>query len=64
VLGRAVHVEERPDGTAALPRRHARVELAVRADHRALDVAREVRGAVAEALRDQPTVAVLVTAVG
>ncbi|MFI6036720.1 nucleopolyhedrovirus P10 family protein [Streptomyces sp. NPDC051315] len=64
VLGRAARVEERQDGTAALPRRHARVEIAVAADHRALDVAREVRGVVSEALRDQPTVTVLVTAVG
>jgi hypothetical protein len=64
VLGRAVRVEERQDGVTALPRRHARVEIAVGADHRVLDVAREVRGAVSEALRDQPTVAVLVTAVG
>ncbi|GGR60024.1 hypothetical protein GCM10010251_90960 [Streptomyces aurantiogriseus] len=67
VLGRAVRVEERPHAVAtaaALPRRHVRVEIAVSADHRALDVAREVRGVVAEALRDQPTVAVLVTAVG
>ncbi|MFE7649733.1 nucleopolyhedrovirus P10 family protein [Streptomyces phaeoluteigriseus] len=64
VLGRAVRLEERQDGTAALPRRHARVEIAVRADHRALEVAREVRSAVSDALTDQPTVAVLVTAVG
>ncbi|MEU2284378.1 nucleopolyhedrovirus P10 family protein [Streptomyces sp. NPDC013178] len=67
VLGRAVRVEERQGAAAAvaaLPRLHARVEIAVSADRRALDVAREVRGAVAAALRDQPTVAVLVTAVG
>lgn len=62
-LGRAVHIEERQD-EAALPRRHARVELAVSADHRAVDVAREVRKRVGEALPDHPTVAVLVTAVG
>ncbi|MFF9062794.1 nucleopolyhedrovirus P10 family protein [Streptomyces sp. NPDC101213] len=61
-LGRAVRLEERRDVTAALPRRHARVEIAVRADHRALEVARGVRAAVSEALADQPTVAVLVTA--
>ncbi|MET9505725.1 nucleopolyhedrovirus P10 family protein [Streptomyces sp. NPDC006622] len=61
VLGRAVRLEERRDGPAALPRLHARVEIAVRADHRALDVAREVRAAVWNALPDPPTVAVLVT---
>lgn len=64
VLGRAVRVEERQDGGAALPRRHVRVEIAVGAGHRALDVARAVRAVVSEALRDQPTVAVLVTAAG
>ncbi|MFG3517727.1 nucleopolyhedrovirus P10 family protein [Streptomyces bobili] len=65
VLGRAVRLEERQvEGTAALPRPHARVEIAVRAGHRALEVAREVRSAVSGALPDQPTVAVLVTAVG
>ncbi|MGW4072713.1 nucleopolyhedrovirus P10 family protein [Streptomyces asiaticus] len=46
---------------------HIRIELAVAADHRAVDVARAVRTAVAEAAPapgDQPpTVAVLVTAV-
>ncbi|WAP55315.1 nucleopolyhedrovirus P10 family protein [Streptomyces sp. S465] len=46
---------------------HIRIELAVAAGHRALDVARAVRTAVAEAVpppEDQPTtVAVLVTAV-
>ncbi|MFI6546062.1 nucleopolyhedrovirus P10 family protein [Streptomyces prunicolor] len=62
-LGRAVHIEE-VAGEGALPRRHARVELAVRADHRALDVARAVRAGVGEALPDHPTVAVLVTKVG
>ena len=62
-LGRAVHIEE-VAGEGALPRRHARVELAVRADRRALDVAREVRAGVGEALPDHPTVAVLVTKVG
>ncbi|MGW0184780.1 nucleopolyhedrovirus P10 family protein [Streptomyces sp. NPDC003362] len=78
--GRAVHVEERavgagegPDaGTAgsagaaphALPRRHVRLEVALRADHRAVDVAREVRARVGEALPDHPSVAVLVTSVG
>jgi hypothetical protein len=62
-LGRAVHLTERQE-EGSLPHRHARVELAVDADHRAVDVAREVRTAVAEALLDHPTVAVLVTAVG
>ncbi|MEU7055470.1 nucleopolyhedrovirus P10 family protein [Streptomyces sp. NPDC046197] len=62
-LGRAVHVEERRTGTA-LPRRHVRVEVAVDAAHRTVDVARQVRAAAGEALGDQPTVAVVVTAVG
>ncbi|MEU6808601.1 nucleopolyhedrovirus P10 family protein [Streptomyces sp. NPDC046831] len=63
--GRAVHVEVRREGTgAALPRRHVRVEVALRADHRALDVALEVRAVAAAALPDRPTVAVLVTDVG
>ncbi|MEU5280046.1 nucleopolyhedrovirus P10 family protein [Streptomyces asoensis] len=62
VAGGAVRIEER-ERAAALPRRHARVELAVSAHHRVLDVAREVRAVVAEALRDHPTVTVLVTAV-
>ena len=61
-LGRAVHMEE-VAGEGALPRLHARVELAVRADRRAVDVAREVRAAVGEALPAHPTVAVLVTKV-
>ncbi|MFC9948077.1 hypothetical protein [Streptomyces pratensis] len=42
---------------------HVRVELATAGDHRALDVARAVRGAVTEAVEGRPTVAVLVTAV-
>ncbi|MGW7528076.1 nucleopolyhedrovirus P10 family protein [Streptomyces sp. NPDC054783] len=62
-LGRGVHLEERPAGTA-LPHRHARVELTTGADRRAVDVARQVRTAVRDALEDRPTVAVLVTAVG
>ncbi|GAA4089144.1 nucleopolyhedrovirus P10 family protein [Streptomyces shaanxiensis] len=62
-LGRAVHIEERQD-EAALPHRHVRVELAVSTDRRAVEVAREVREWVGEALADRPTVAVLVTAVG
>ncbi|MFF3336113.1 nucleopolyhedrovirus P10 family protein [Streptomyces sp. NPDC002888] len=62
-LGRAIHFEEHTDDTTALPRRHARVEIAVQADHRALDVARAVRTAVWESLHDHPTVAVLVTTV-
>ncbi|MBK6012692.1 nucleopolyhedrovirus P10 family protein [Streptomyces sp. MBT53] len=59
-LGRAVHIEER-QGEGALSRLHARVEIAVRADHRALDVAREVRARAGEVLPGHPTVAVLVT---
>ncbi|CAM5559295.1 Nucleopolyhedrovirus P10 family protein OS=Streptomyces alboniger OX=132473 GN=CP975_07740 PE=4 SV=1 [Streptomyces alboniger] len=61
-LGPAVHIEERPTANA-LPRRHARVELATGGGHRALDVALAVRAAVAEALPDRPSVAVLITAV-
>ncbi|GHH94467.1 hypothetical protein GCM10017779_49240 [Streptomyces capillispiralis] len=60
-LGRPVHLSERR-GAYALPRRHAQVDLAVRADTRPLEVARAVRSAVAAALPDRPTVAVLVTA--
>ncbi|MCX4999062.1 nucleopolyhedrovirus P10 family protein [Streptomyces longwoodensis] len=67
-LGRAVHLEyPRPGETreaAALPRRHARVELSLRPGHRAVDVARQVRAAVSEALTDHPTVAVVITAIG
>ncbi|MEV0119933.1 nucleopolyhedrovirus P10 family protein [Streptomyces sp. NPDC050703] len=59
-LGPAVHIEERPSAHA-LPRRHARVELATGGGHRALDVALAVRAAVAAALPDHPSVAVLVT---
>ncbi|MFC8511501.1 nucleopolyhedrovirus P10 family protein [Streptomyces sp. NPDC057257] len=62
-LGRAVQIEERRE-EGALPHRHARVELAVEAGHRAVEVARRVRAVVAEALPGQPTVAVLVTSVG
>ncbi|CAL9412301.1 nucleopolyhedrovirus P10 family protein [Streptomyces sp. enrichment culture] len=64
VLGRPVHLTEPPAREGALPRRHVRVELAVRADHRALDVARRVRAVVSEALPDRPSVAVVVTDVG
>ncbi|MER5553852.1 hypothetical protein ABT001_19640 [Streptomyces sp. NPDC002793] len=42
---------------------HVRVEIATAADHRALDVARAVRGAVAGAVEGRPAVAVLITAV-
>jgi hypothetical protein len=63
-LGRPVHIEERQDEPTALPHRHVRLELAVDADHRALDVARQVRAGVQRALEDHPTVAVVVTAVG
>jgi hypothetical protein len=62
-LGRAVHIEER-HGDVALPRRHVRVEVAVAADRRAVDVARAVREGVTAALPGHPSVAVLVTAVG
>ncbi|MGW1541818.1 nucleopolyhedrovirus P10 family protein [Streptomyces sp. NPDC002309] len=61
--GRAVHIEAHPGG-ASMPRRHVRVELAVDADHRAVEVARKVRTRVGIALADHPTVAVLITAVG
>ncbi|MFG2608074.1 nucleopolyhedrovirus P10 family protein [Streptomyces sp. NPDC048514] len=61
-LGRAVHLEERTT-PAALPHRHVRVELAVSADHRTVEVARRVRAVVQDALEDRPTVAVLVTSV-
>ncbi|WP_329215999.1 nucleopolyhedrovirus P10 family protein [Streptomyces sp. NBC_01485] len=57
-------LDERQDATATLPRRHARVEIAVGVAHRAVEVARAVRGVVSETLPDHPTVAVLVTAVG
>ncbi|MGC0381812.1 nucleopolyhedrovirus P10 family protein [Streptomyces sp. SAI-129] len=64
VLGRPVHVTRPPAREGALPRRHVRVELAVHADHRAVEVARRVRAVVSEALPDRPSVAVVVTAVG
>ncbi|WP_030248767.1 MULTISPECIES: hypothetical protein [unclassified Streptomyces] len=62
-LGHPVHIEELP-GDAALAHRHIRLELAVAADHRARDVAREVRRAVRRSLPDHPTVAVLVSGIG
>ncbi|MEV6958318.1 nucleopolyhedrovirus P10 family protein [Streptomyces sp. NPDC051207] len=62
VPGRPVRFQETA-GAAALPRRHVQVQCAVRADHRVLDVAREVRARAAEVLPDRPTVTVLVTAV-
>lgn len=62
-LGHPVHIEELP-GDAALPHRHIRIELAVREDHRARDVARGVRTAVRTSLPDHPTVAVLVSGIG
>ncbi|MEU5523897.1 nucleopolyhedrovirus P10 family protein [Streptomyces sp. NPDC047860] len=62
-LGRPVHLSTSGDpGGAALPRRHARVDLAVLMDHRPLEVARAVRAAVTASLPDRPTAAVLVTA--
>ncbi|MEV5319012.1 nucleopolyhedrovirus P10 family protein [Streptomyces sp. NPDC052687] len=63
-MGRGVHVERPRDGEDALARRHVWLELAVLADHRAVEVAREVRARVGEALPDHPTVAVLVTSAG
>jgi hypothetical protein len=55
------------DGTGAAPGRHVRIQIAVAADHRALDVARGVRGAVARAAAASApgpvTVAVVVTEV-
>ncbi|MEV6757937.1 nucleopolyhedrovirus P10 family protein [Streptomyces sp. NPDC051214] len=67
-FGRAVHLDETgsvsgPAADAALPRRHARVELATDRAHRALDVALAVRAVVGDALTDRPSVAVLITAV-
>ncbi|MFF1400541.1 nucleopolyhedrovirus P10 family protein [Streptomyces sp. NPDC058287] len=62
-LGRAVHIGERSEGAVTLPRRHVRIELAVSGGRRVLDVARDVRTAVTGALADDPSVAVLVTAV-
>ncbi|MEV5426752.1 hypothetical protein AB0K85_28895 [Streptomyces cellulosae] len=62
VWGRGVRLGERASAAGdALPRRHARVDLAVAAGFRPLEVARAVRAAVAEASADRPTVAVLVT---
>ena len=63
-LGHPVHIEELPGEDAALPHRHVRLELAVGADRRARDVAREVRTAVRRVLPDHPTVAVVVSAIG
>ncbi|MFE8951852.1 hypothetical protein [Streptomyces althioticus] len=60
--GRPVRLTEQASGAGdALPRRHARVDLAVAEGFRPLEVAHAVRAAVAEALPDRPTVAVLVT---
>ncbi|MET7388859.1 nucleopolyhedrovirus P10 family protein [Streptomyces sp. NPDC005529] len=63
-LGRSVDITTPAAAEPAVPRRHVRVELAVSPDFRAVEVARAVRTAVAEAARDTPSVAVLVTAVG
>ncbi|MEV0243674.1 nucleopolyhedrovirus P10 family protein [Streptomyces sp. NPDC050674] len=63
-LGHPVHIEELPGEDAALSHRHVRLELAVGADRRARDVAREVRTAVRRVLPDHPTVAVVVSAIG
>ncbi|MHC0431339.1 nucleopolyhedrovirus P10 family protein [Streptomyces sp. O3] len=61
--GRGVRISACAALGVSVPGRHVRVEVAVYADHRALDVALAVRRAVAHALADRPTVAVLVTAV-
>ncbi|MEU0743203.1 nucleopolyhedrovirus P10 family protein [Streptomyces sp. NPDC006134] len=61
-LGRPVRIAERAR-EAALARRYVRLECAVGADHRTVDVARRVRAAVSDALPDRPAVTVLVTAV-
>lgn len=58
----AVHITA-GSGTTSLPRRHVRVEFETGASARTLDVAREVRTRVTEALPDHPSVAALVTAV-
>lgn len=59
--GRPVRLTVTPPGEPALSHRHVRVDLAVTAGHRVLDVARAVRATVRETLPDRPTVAVLVT---
>ncbi|MER5827743.1 nucleopolyhedrovirus P10 family protein, partial [Streptomyces mirabilis] len=63
VLGHPVHIENVPGKDPALARRHVRVELAVAATERTVDVARAVRAAVADALPDTPSVTALVTSV-
>ncbi|MFJ7180774.1 nucleopolyhedrovirus P10 family protein [Streptomyces massasporeus] len=63
-LGHPVHTEELSREGASLPPRHVRLELAVGADRRARDVARQVRTAVRRVLPDHPTVAVVVSAIG
>ncbi|MEU1055176.1 nucleopolyhedrovirus P10 family protein [Streptomyces sp. NPDC005876] len=60
-LGRPAHLTA-SEGDAVLPRRHVRVECAVDAGYRTVEVARRLRAAVSEALPDHPSVAVLVTA--
>ncbi|MFJ9177636.1 nucleopolyhedrovirus P10 family protein [Streptomyces sp. NPDC102360] len=60
-LGRAIHIEEQASGEVAPARRHVRVEVAVSAGVRPIEVTGAVRRAVATALPDGPTVAVLVT---
>ncbi|RII18560.1 hypothetical protein DSC45_11625 [Streptomyces sp. YIM 130001] len=63
--GRAVHLTEHGEGdtSTSLPRRHLRIELATTSDHRALDVALAVRQAATAVLPDNPTAAVVITAV-
>ncbi|MFH9965813.1 nucleopolyhedrovirus P10 family protein [Streptomyces mirabilis] len=63
VLGHPVHIENVPGKDPALARRHVRVELAVAATERTVDVARAVRATVADALPDTPSVTALVTSV-
>ncbi|CAL9387392.1 hypothetical protein SUDANB58_01183 [Streptomyces sp. enrichment culture] len=62
LLGRPVRIGGRAR-EAALARRYVRLECAVGADHRTVDVTRRVRTAVSKALPDHPAVTVLVTAV-
>ncbi|GAA4798116.1 hypothetical protein GCM10023220_27190 [Streptomyces ziwulingensis] len=62
-LGRPVDLSAPGREGAALPRRHVRLECAVDAERRTVEVARRLRTAVSQALPDHPSVAVLVTAV-
>ncbi|MFR9795000.1 nucleopolyhedrovirus P10 family protein [Streptomyces sp. MS06] len=64
VLGRPVHIGTHARHGSALPQRHVRVEFAAGGGRPVLEVARDVRAAVRDALPDRPTAAVLVTSVG